>query len=250
MRWILLVAATLVTGCAAHKPAVGGLPAEPTLEDAYATVRSGQRPSARAEGWVLEWVGDGRVRVLKENPVTEAGAASDSAITHRLREELAPLRVQVRTDAGVVTLRGWLGTQADALKAIRRALQEKGVSAVEIELRFPVNEARRDDFDDAYGAVKTGDRAVAHSGGWVLEKAGDGVVRVKETTPGEKGRIADDAWIASRLKDEPVDVRAKGGVVTLTGTVASPHEAERMIQRALDTPGVGAVDSALAWPQR
>jgi osmotically-inducible protein OsmY len=250
MRWILLVAATLVTGCAAHKPDVGGLPAEPTLEDAYATVRSGQRSSARAEGWVLESVGDGRVRVLKENPVAGVGDASDSAITHRLREELAPLRVQVRTDAGVVTLRGWLGTQADALKAIRRTLAEKGVSAVEIELQFPVNEAKRDDFGDLYGAVKTGDRAVAHSGGWVLEKAGDGVVRVVEPSRTGKARIADDDWITRRLKDEPVDVQAKDGVVTLKGTVTSPHEAERMIQRALDTPGVGAVDAQLAWPQR
>jgi osmotically-inducible protein OsmY len=248
MRWILLLA-TLVTGCASQKPAVGGLPAEPTLEDAYATVRSGQRSSARAEGWVLESVGDGRVRVLKENPVTEAGESSDAAITHRLREELAPLQVHVRTDAGVVTLRGWLGTQADALKAIRRALHEKGVSAVEIDLQFPVNQAKRDDFGDLYGAVKTGDRAVAHSGGWVLVKAGDGVVRVVD--PSRRGaRIADDEWIASRLKDEPVHVHAKDGVVTLEGQVATPHEAERVIERALSTPGVGAVDSQLAWPQR
>src|SRR5438045_3914018 len=142
LRAYLLVA-TVVTGCAAHQPAVGGLPAQSTLEDAYATVRSGQKSSARAEGWMIEWVGEGRVRVLRENPVDPAGSASDAAITRRLRDELAPLRVHVRTEAGVVTLRGALGTQADALRAIRRALKEKGVSAVEVELRFPVNEASR-----------------------------------------------------------------------------------------------------------
>jgi hypothetical protein len=143
MRLVGILLLTFVTACAAQKPAVGGLPATPTFENAYATVRSGREPTARAEGWVVEWAGEGRIRVLRENPIDVAGQSQDSTITRKVREQLSGLRVFVRTEAGVVTLRGWLGTQADAVRAIRAALRAEGVTAVDVELSFPVNEASR-----------------------------------------------------------------------------------------------------------
>jgi osmotically-inducible protein OsmY len=122
-------------------------------------------------------------------------------------------------------------------------------------------DSTKDAFGTAYGAVKTGARSVAHAGGWVLEKAGDGVVRVMYMAhTGKAARVTDDAWITTKLKGEygmdrdvtasHVIVHTKNGVVTLRGTVDSPFEAERAIQRALDTPGVAAVNSELAWPER
>jgi hypothetical protein len=114
-------------------------------------------------------------------------------------------------------------------------------------------EASQEPFGAAYESVRNG-RLVAHAGGWVMEKTSQGVVRVREEAiPARVGRVANDDWISSRLTGETpvpgqVSVRSDGGVVQLRGVVDDEQAARRIIGRALETPGVGAVDSELVWP--
>ncbi len=116
----------------------------------------------------------------------------------------------------------------------------------------------RDGFGVAYNGVKTGAKEVAHVGGWVLEKAGDGVVRVvNKKNMGKFGGAVADSWITSKLKGEygldpevkagHINIDTSGGVVTLTGMVSSEYEAQAAIRRALDTRGVREVRSNLSW---
>jgi osmotically-inducible protein OsmY len=121
-------------------------------------------------------------------------------------------------------------------------------------------EHTKDAFGEAYDAVKEGGRDVAHTGKYVMERTREGAVRVVDRTrTSSAGRYANDAWITTRLKsaysvdrDVPVTrvhVTTQDGVVTLSGVVDHPYQAERAIAKALDTPGVVAVTSNLAWPE-
>jgi osmotically-inducible protein OsmY len=120
-------------------------------------------------------------------------------------------------------------------------------------------ETTKEGFGTAYNGVKTGAKAVAHAGGWVLEKAGDGVVKVMyKAKAGKVARATQDGWITTKLKGEyaldpnvragRINIDTSHGVVTLTGVISSAHEAECAIRRALDTDGVVAVRSKLEWP--
>lgn len=131
----------LLASCAvpSKQAVVGGIPVEESFEAAYARVRSGARDSARAGGWMIERAGPA-IRILREQPVNLDGRVPDVAITHRLRRAL-PRAVEVRTEAGVVTLRGFVDTQWAAVHAIQAAMRERGVTAVESELSFPINQA-------------------------------------------------------------------------------------------------------------
>lgn len=117
----------------------------------------------------------------------------------------------------------------------------------------------KDGFATAYDGVKIGAKEVAHAGGWVLKKAGDGVVRVMyKAKMGSVARVTDDAYITTRLKGEygldpdvkanQIHIKTRDGVVRLQGAVDSSYAAERAIKRALDTPGVVMVDSELTYP--
>lgn len=132
----------LLSSCAipSKQAVVGGLPVEESFEAAYARVRSGARDSARASGWMIERAGVA-IRILREQPVNLDGRVPDVAITHKLRRALGP-DVEVHTDAGVVTLRGYVDTQWAAVHAIEAALHERGVTAVESELSYPINQAK------------------------------------------------------------------------------------------------------------
>jgi osmotically-inducible protein OsmY len=120
-------------------------------------------------------------------------------------------------------------------------------------------EKTQNGFATAYDGVQAGAKQVAHAGGWVLVKAGDGVVRVMyETHMGKVARLADDAWITSKLKGEygldpdvkanQIHIKTRDGVVTLKGAVDSAYSAQKAIKRALDTEGVVMVDSQLTYP--
>jgi len=115
-------------------------------------------------------------------------------------------------------------------------------------------------FGEAYDAVKSGGREVAQAGSWVLERTKNGTVRVVESARSSKAaRVTNDAWITTRLKSEyavdrdvparRVHVETHDGVVKLEGVVDNDWVAQKAIERALDTPGVSAVDSRLAWPE-
>src|SRR6476659_3784765 len=139
---LALVIAALVTGCAAApRPNAGApVPPEESFESAFAAVHAGRKTSARAEGLTLEWVGEGHLRILRED-VDVAHLPSDEEIARSLRSALRPFGVQVQVHAGVVTLRGWLDSQYDAVRAVRAALGSRGVVAVNAQLGYPVNQA-------------------------------------------------------------------------------------------------------------
>jgi len=116
-------------------------------------------------------------------------------------------------------------------------------------------------FDRAWKAVASGARATAKAGDWVIERASDGAVVAYRSA--EKGgqravREVDDGVILSVVKSRfvadpslssgAINVDVDNGVVTLTGQVRGPEEAETAIRLALQTNGVNRVVSRLAWP--
>jgi osmotically-inducible protein OsmY len=118
----------------------------------------------------------------------------------------------------------------------------------------------KNDFEDAYDAVKRGFESSATAGKYALRSAGQGVVEVTDATKaGARGAAggAKDAWIKSKIeskfamnkevKASNLDVSSDNGVVRLSGTVDNPREAERAVELALDTDGVQAVKSNLHY---
>ncbi len=141
-----------LAGCA-HQPAgpsqggiIGGT--EDTFEAAYDSVKSGAKATARAGGLVIDKVGDGTIRVMREAGLNKtANAVSDEWIRGKLKERYAmdpdvkAPEIKVDSDAGVVTLRGQVASQQQAMKAIQDALDVNGVLAVNSELEYPASQA-------------------------------------------------------------------------------------------------------------
>lgn len=114
-------------------------------------------------------------------------------------------------------------------------------------------------FAVTYDAVKSGARAVGKAGGWVLARAGDGVVRVVRVVPmGTADERITDGWITAKVKSQfgisrrvragHIDVDTRDQIVSLRGTVADADHAEAAIAEALNVPGVKAVNSELSFP--
>lgn len=116
-------------------------------------------------------------------------------------------------------------------------------------------------FADAYAAVRTGARETAQYGKYVLTRTETGAVRVYDASKSglsAAGEATSDAYITTKIKtklateDEvqasDISVETSNGIVNLSGTVRSEAEAAKAIQEALDTNGVYAVNSSLAWP--
>jgi hyperosmotically inducible periplasmic protein len=116
----------------------------------------------------------------------------------------------------------------------------------------------KEGFASAYDAVKSGAQETAQVGNLWLQKAGEGAVKVVDRAYTPTRRFAEDSLITTRIKSayatdpvvkaSKVHVDTEGGVVTLRGTVNSPVEAEEAIRKALQTPGVVAVNSQLTFP--
>ena len=115
-------------------------------------------------------------------------------------------------------------------------------------------------FESAYDSVKSGAKSTARFGGYVIDSAGQGMVRVyREARNGVagEGSSVSDAYITAKIKSKlatdgdvksgDVKVDTDAGVVTLRGEVRTEHEAAKAIQDALDTGGVFAVNSELTW---
>src|SRR5207302_10806424 len=118
--------------------------AEDALGRAYESVASGSQDSARGGGYLIEKAGDNGVRVVREAPIGGLGRdVTDAWITTKVKTKLATDKdvksrgVHVDTDAGLVTLRGNIDSRAQAMKAVRDALETDGVTAVSSELQYP-----------------------------------------------------------------------------------------------------------------
>lgn len=127
MRTLPLALLLLVTGCGpvAKAPAVGGVVASDTFADAWARVAGGKEPTARADGWMITRSKETVVRVMREEGMGGLSNVPDATLTRRVRAALGDSAVRVRTDAGVVTLKGDVGPAE-----VQRALEVKGVVAV------------------------------------------------------------------------------------------------------------------------
>ncbi|HZS37349.1 MAG TPA: BON domain-containing protein [Polyangia bacterium] len=146
------LAGILAGGCAHETagPSMGGIGgrSEATLDGAYDSVKSGAQATARAAGYVVERVSDSTVRVMREAGLNRvASGISDAWIKTKIKSKMAvdpdvrARDIKVDSDAGVVTLRGEVQNQAEAVKAIQAALDTNGVLAVNAELASPANQA-------------------------------------------------------------------------------------------------------------
>jgi BON domain len=119
---------------------------------------------------------------------------------------------------------------------------------------------------DGDGAQARALEAVAHQGSPAIEANGvifsrteGGAVR-SEPTRSRAGIVADDvaleAELRGRMASDPtmtardVDIDVDKGVVRLCGSVPDSTHAARLVDMALELPGVRAVESSLAWVSR
>ncbi|HEY2748967.1 MAG TPA: BON domain-containing protein [Polyangia bacterium] len=116
------------------------------FERAYDSIKSGASRTADAGRYALRGVGNGVVEVTdrsKEAIARSGSKADDAWITTKVKGELATTKgvrsgdVHVDTDDGVVRLGGTVDTGWAARRAIRVALDTKGVQSVESDLKYP-----------------------------------------------------------------------------------------------------------------
>jgi hypothetical protein len=113
---------------------------------------------------------------------------------------------------------------------------------------------------EAWDAISTGGKAVAHAGEWTFEKAKDGAVIVGRGTKKVAGKVGSetgDAAVHTEVKTRlaanknvdsgNIDIDVEHGDVTLRGHVRSRDEASEAIRTTLDTQGVDRVISYLIW---
>jgi osmotically-inducible protein OsmY len=189
--------------------------------------------------------------------------------------------IGVTANAGIVTLTGHVGTFAEKHAAETAALRVRGVKAVaeDIQVELPFERIHGDD-DIAAAVVErlawdtsvpTDMITVKVEQGWITltgqvpwffqkEAAGQDVARLHGVT-GVSNHIVvtpvvDVFDISSKIRHalhrswlldtENVTVRADGGHVHLTGTVASPHERQVAWETAWAAPGAVSVENDIA----
>src|SRR5207253_2265197 len=101
------------------------------------------RHAVRAGEYAVEDVGHATVRVTREAADAVSRGVSDSWITTQVKtrygldRDLEARKIHVSTRSGVVELSGRVDSEDAALKAIRDALDTKGVVAVDSQLSYP-----------------------------------------------------------------------------------------------------------------
>ena len=156
----------------------------------------------------------GDKEIWSEQPATAKNSASDTWVTTKVKAQLltepgiSPLKVNVDTRDGIVTLFGAVDTENDKSAAARSAMKVDGVKSVQNELQIvPDVAAKRVDARD--------------------EQVQDAV----------KKRIAEH----KALKDDDINIEVKNGVVRLSGTVDGFSERMTALTVARSTEGVKSV---------
>src|SRR5215472_17029773 len=148
---------------------------------------------------------------------------SDSWLTSKTKialladERVKSTQISVKTNNGVVALRGKVDTPEAKAAAAEIARRIDGVKDVKNELTVVPAAERK--------TVETND---------------------KEITRNVRDRLGHD----TQLKHAKIDVRTDGGVVVLTGHVPSVSLSARASEVAREVPGVRAVKNDLAYEQR
>ena len=157
----------------------------------------------------------------------------DSWITMKVHSQFVPedalegSDIDVDTNAGVVTLKGTVVTEAGRARAVAIAKATDGVKSVNDELTIARAEAD------------------------VAEKAGEAA----RGTTGTAARAVTDGWLKSKiyaqfitedaLDDSDIDLDVSRGAVILNGTVATEAGRERAAAIAKATDGVKSVKNNL-----
>jgi hyperosmotically inducible periplasmic protein len=156
--------------------------------------------------------------------------------------------IDVDTANGVVTLTGEVTTAAERQRAIARAKEVDGVTRVVDRLKVvPAARSAADRAEDKAGkAADKADRA--------KDKADDRAEKVANKSQARADRAGNDisdAWITTKVQSKyyvdtdvrglNIDVTTNGGVVTLTGKVATEAERNKALALAKSTDGVKQV---------
>jgi osmotically-inducible protein OsmY len=175
---------------------------------------------------------DDRLRVKGETPGGEPAARAregegmrqpDAWLTAKIQakyfmdDEVKARNIDVDTEAGVVTLRGAVMTEAERRQAVALARNTDGVRDVNDQLQVQATAAAPD----------TGSR-------------------IRPVEP-----VVDDTWITTKIqskyfldttvKGHQIDVDTRKGVVTLTGTVDTDQQKQEAERIARETDGVAKV---------
>jgi hyperosmotically inducible protein len=182
--------------------------------------------------------------------LTAACGQTDAGITTAVKSKFAAddtvkaYQIDVTTENHVVTLAGNVETPAAKEQAVLLARNTDGVR--DVVDRLVVSEAAGTTGvrqpDDVDTDTKIDDEAAA--------KAREGQATVGQAAD-RAGAVAKDAAITTAVKSKlladpdvgglKIDVDTRGGVVTLTGTVASRAEADQAVKIARGTDGVDRV---------
>ncbi len=151
-------------------------------------------------------------------------APGDHAITDRVKaslssdSQLQDAHIRVRTEEGVVTLRGNVGTDEQRRDAERIARNIDGVQSVDNDISVSADEGE-------------GHQAVARA-----------------------ERVGSDSWITTKVKSElvsnegthgfDVHVTTERGVVMLSGRVPDRHDLDRVRDVAAGVQGVRRVETS------
>jgi hyperosmotically inducible periplasmic protein len=182
--------------------------------------------------------------------VTIGCGQTDTGITTAVKSKFAAddtvkaYQIDVTTENKVVTLAGSVETSAAKEQAVLLARNTDGVQ--DVVDRLTVSEtagtAGITDPDDVDVDTTIDDRAGA--------KAREGQAKAGQAAD-RAGAVATDAAITTAVKSKlladpavgglQIDVDTKGGIVTLTGTVASRTEADQAVKLARGTDGVDRV---------
>ena len=168
----------------------------------------------------------GDKEIWNEEPAghsTASNSASDVWTTTKVKMKLmsepglSPLKINVDTSGGVVTLFGIVNSEQDKVAAGQQVATIEGVKSVENDLQVVAETAQK--------RVDARDDQVLDS--------------VKKRLKGREG-----------LKDDNIDVEVKNGVVRLTGTVDGYGERMTALTVARSTDGVKSVVDDLQIQQK
>jgi osmotically-inducible protein OsmY len=207
-----------------------------------------------------------------------ADANLQNAVESELKWEpiLSAASIGVTAEAGVVTLTGHVESYAQKAAAETAALRVRGVRGVadDIEVRLP-GHVEHDDADIAAKAVELLDWDATIPNGAVKVRVEDGFLTLtgkvewnyqREHAARAVARLSGLVGVANEINLTPkvdatfisddiqhalnrswffdpltIEVSANDGVVTLTGTVQTPHERQLAASAAWAAPGVSDV---------
>jgi hyperosmotically inducible protein len=165
----------------------------------------------------------------RETARQSGNLVKDSWITMKVHSQFIPedalegSDIDVETNAGVVTLRGTVLTEAGRARAVAIAKATDGVKSVNDELK--VGRAEGEAGEAARGTTGTAGAAVTD--GWL------------------KSKIYSQFITEDALDDSDIDLDITRGAVTLNGTVRTDAARERAAAIAKATDGVKSVENNL-----